>query len=126
MSFVNISRESSSKLTVEFPSHTSQHEVCEGPVTVLTFGQTLTIDTTLRSVRIDLPVNRSVIEIYYSEKKLVCSWESTAPGIAEDSIRSKRNHHSSIVLHLLVTADLQTSCRSQARRHGLRRLRRHV
>ena len=88
MSFVNISRESSSKLTVEFPSHKSQHDICQGPVTVVTFGHTLSIDATVQPVRVDLPRNRSVIEIYDSEKKLVCSWETTSPTAAE-GVRSK-------------------------------------
>ena len=95
MSYVDISRESSSKLTVEFPSHKSQHEICQGPVTVVTFGQTSTIDTTPQPARIYIPGNRSVIEIYDAEKRLVCSWESIAP-VAKDGVRSKLSYHRSI------------------------------
>lgn len=94
MSFVNISRQSFFKLTVEFPSHKTQHDICQGPITVVTFGLTSTIDITSQPVRIDLPKNHSVIELYDAEKKLICSWESTAP--AEVGARGKSNHRPSM------------------------------
>ena len=84
MSFVNISRESSLKLTVEFPSHKSQHNICQGPVTVVTFGQTLTIDTTHQPVRIDLLTNRSIIDFQSPQASGPAIWS----GINDPQIAS--------------------------------------
>lgn len=75
MPIVNLSRPTITKLTVVFPTHKARHDVGPGPVTIITFGSTIT-DNLVHPVSIELPEERSIIDIYDAENRLVCSWEA--------------------------------------------------
>ena len=75
MPIINISRHGLSKLIVDFPTHKARHDIGQGPVTIITFGSTIT-DDLVHPVSIDLSEERPIIDIYDAEKRLVCSWQS--------------------------------------------------